>query len=106
MKSKKRPTNLQEESQARNLTQTSKATSVEITIFIKLKIINESKCESDAFWPDKRVRLLWRLWGGNMSDYSDRWCLVIEYFYILTYEAWKKNILGGEWRNNFSKLRN
>jgi hypothetical protein len=49
MKSKKRPTNLQEESEARNLTQTSKATSVEITIFIKLKIINESKCESDAF---------------------------------------------------------
>jgi hypothetical protein len=31
------------------------------------------------------VRLLWILWGGNMSDYSNKWCfLLIEYGYILT----------------------
>jgi hypothetical protein len=53
-------------------------------MLLKVKYVYESKCGGDTFWSNKTVRLLWKMCGENMSDHADRWCLLMEYGYILT----------------------
>jgi len=61
-------------------------------ILLKLKTVYESKCGGDTFWSNKTVRLLWRMWGEEISDHTDRWCLLREYGYILTLLAYRNKV--------------